>query len=111
MGRCRVKGHIICLWSEIPHPLCRAGNIVLPHPSCRYAFGITLWEMYTSRRAFHDVGRAHLGYQISQSGLRPEFPRGTPKAYADLSERCWEADPGQRCVSLINLRGVEILFL
>ncbi len=70
-----------------------------PLPGCppsRYAFGITLWELYTSQRPFRGVNAAHLGYQISQGGLRPEFPREAPPRYSDLAERCWEQAPTQR---------------
>jgi hypothetical protein len=31
-----------------------------------YAFGITLWEMYTGRRAFEGIPRALLGHQITK---------------------------------------------
>jgi hypothetical protein len=31
-----------------------------------YAFGITMWEMYTGRRAFEGIPRALLGHQITK---------------------------------------------
>ena len=54
-----------------------------------YAFGVTLWELYTSARAFDGVPRALLGHQIAREGLRPRFPEGAPAAYRALAERCW----------------------
>ena len=64
-----------------------------PH---RFAFGITLWELYTSQRAFRDVNRAFLGYQISKAGLRPEFSRDAPADYATLAEACWQEEAALR---------------
>ena len=62
---------------------------------CRYAFGITLWEMYTSARPFAGVPEALLGHAIT-CGQRPEFPPDTPQAFMDLAEWCWEAPAEQR---------------
>ncbi|GAX73536.1 hypothetical protein CEUSTIGMA_g987.t1 [Chlamydomonas eustigma] len=61
-----------------------------------YAFAITMWEAYTSHRAFHGVNKAYLGYQVSRAGLRPEWPAGTPTAYADLANRCWSGKSDDR---------------
>jgi hypothetical protein len=36
--------------------------------------------------------RALLGHQITRERLRPRWPLGTPHAYRDLAERCWDAD-------------------
>lgn len=57
-----------------------------------YAFGITLWEMYTGGRAFEGVPKALLGHQISREHQRPKFPDRTPRAYQQLAERCWQPD-------------------
>uniref|UniRef100_A0A383VFW0 Protein kinase domain-containing protein n=1 Tax=Tetradesmus obliquus TaxID=3088 RepID=A0A383VFW0_TETOB len=57
-----------------------------------YAFGITLWELYTGRRAFEGVPRALLGHQVTREALRPKFPPGTPLQYKTLAERCWHTD-------------------
>lgn len=56
-----------------------------------YSFGITMWEMYTSRRAFEGIPRALLGHQISKEHLRPKFPTAVPQAYRELAERCWQS--------------------
>jgi hypothetical protein len=60
------------------------------HSLCRYAFGITLWELYTSRTAFEGVPSTLLGYQIVNEDLRPEFPADCPSAYAQLAHSCWD---------------------
>jgi serine/threonine protein kinase len=55
-----------------------------------YAFGITLWELYTGTRPFDGIPRAWLGHQITREALRPRFPDGTPRQYRELAERCWD---------------------
>jgi hypothetical protein len=65
---------------------------------CAAAFGITLWELYTGRRAFEGVPRALLGHQITRESLRPRFPPGTPQPYKALAECCWQSDWELRCV-------------
>ncbi|GAX83628.1 hypothetical protein CEUSTIGMA_g11052.t1 [Chlamydomonas eustigma] len=62
-----------------------------------YAYGITLWELYTSSRPFLAVGHAaSLPYQVAHCGLRPEWPPDVPAPYAHLAERCWDASPSHR---------------
>eukprot|EP00198_Chlamydomonas_reinhardtii_P011654 XP_001700991.1 predicted protein [Chlamydomonas reinhardtii] len=61
-----------------------------------YAFGVTLWEMFTGGHPYKGVPGALLGHTISREGKRPVFPLGTPAAFKDLAERCWAPDPGQR---------------
>jgi hypothetical protein len=61
-----------------------------------YAFGITMWELYTAMRAFDGVPRALLGHAITREHLRPRFPDGTPIGYRDLAERCWLPSWDQR---------------
>ncbi|GAX76175.1 hypothetical protein CEUSTIGMA_g3619.t1 [Chlamydomonas eustigma] len=55
-----------------------------------YAFGITLWELYTSRIAFEGVPSSLLGHQIVNEDLRPEFPTDCPIAYVKLAHTCWD---------------------
>lgn len=38
-----------------------------------YAFGITMWEMYTGRRVFEGIPRALLGHQITKVRHRPAW--------------------------------------
>lgn len=64
-----------------------------------YAFGITLWEMYTGGRAFEGVPRALLGHQITREQLRPRFPVGTPPGFQNLVERCWQQNWELRCAT------------
>ncbi|KAI8463487.1 MAG: hypothetical protein J3K34DRAFT_145885 [Monoraphidium minutum] len=61
-----------------------------------YAFGITLWELYTGGHAFKGIPLLLLASKVSEHGVRPVFPETTPEGWRTLAERCWAADPGQR---------------
>ncbi|GLC33295.1 hypothetical protein PLESTB_000349600 [Pleodorina starrii] len=61
-----------------------------------YAFGITLWEMFTGGLPYQGVPGALLGHLISREGKRPTFPPGTPAGFRELAERCWHRDVAQR---------------
>jgi serine/threonine protein kinase len=60
---------------------CRCAEILLEGRVSKaadvYAFGITMWEMYTGRRAFEGIPRALLGHQITkvcqQRVVNPHF--------------------------------------
>lgn len=61
-----------------------------------YAFGITLFELYSGERAFKGVPKVVLGHAITVAGKRPLFPPAAPKDLRDLATRCWAADPAAR---------------
>ncbi|KAG2490227.1 hypothetical protein HYH03_011352 [Edaphochlamys debaryana] len=61
-----------------------------------YAYGITLWELFTAGTAFAGVPRALLGHQITQDHKRPAFPPFTPEAYVRLASDCWAPNPEER---------------
>lgn len=61
----------------------------------RYSFGITLFELYTSDKAFRGIPRVILGHAITQ-GARPEFPLNAPKELVALANRCWYPSPSMR---------------
>ncbi|KAF5833121.1 hypothetical protein DUNSADRAFT_10671 [Dunaliella salina] len=61
-----------------------------------YAFGIVLWELYTSGSPFQGVPPALLGHLIVKEGKRPAWPPVVPKGYRDLVEACWDQDPDAR---------------
>ncbi|KAG1661448.1 hypothetical protein FOA52_006811 [Chlamydomonas sp. UWO 241] len=78
-----------------------------------YAFGITLWELYTGAKPFKGVPRVVLAHTIVFEGKRPKFPEGTASDYRMLSERCWHPQAEERPTfsevlrSLQELRGGE----
>lgn len=61
-----------------------------------FSFGIMMWEMYTSKRAYHGMGRNSIINHVCTTSGRPVFPDGTPKSYRQLAERCWHAQPNER---------------
>ncbi|PNW79397.1 hypothetical protein CHLRE_09g413400v5 [Chlamydomonas reinhardtii] len=61
-----------------------------------FAFGITLWEIFTSGHPYRGTPGALLGHQTSKEGRRPVFPLGTPAAFKGLAERCWAPEPAAR---------------
>ncbi|GLI65582.1 hypothetical protein VaNZ11_009155 [Volvox africanus] len=61
-----------------------------------YAFGVTLWELFTGGHAFQGVPRALLGHQIAQERRRPVFPPFVPEPYVRLAEECWAHRPENR---------------
>ncbi|GFR42839.1 hypothetical protein Agub_g3797 [Astrephomene gubernaculifera] len=61
-----------------------------------FAFGITMWEIFTSGHPYRGTPGALLGHQTSREGRRPVFPPGTPLDYRQLAERCWAAEASKR---------------
>ncbi|KAJ9524730.1 hypothetical protein QJQ45_024366 [Haematococcus lacustris] len=78
-----------------------------------YAFGITLWELFTGGHAFKGVPRALLGHQITREALRPRWPDAAPPGLRTLAERCWhhvaDSRPTFETVleTLMSLRAAE----
>lgn len=66
-----------------------------PNPPV-YAFGITMWEIFTSGQPYKGTPGALLGHQTVKEGRRPVFPLGTPAAFQALAERCWHPEASQR---------------
>ncbi|GBG00219.1 hypothetical protein Rsub_12704 [Raphidocelis subcapitata] len=60
-----------------------------------YAFGITMWEIYTAQRPYAGLTREAIGDLVRRGG-RPAFPPGTPSDYARLASDCWAALPTDR---------------
>jgi len=61
-----------------------------------YAFGITMWELFTGGHPFQGVPRALLGHSITCEHKRPAFPLLTPAGYRILAEACWHPKPEMR---------------
>ncbi|KXZ45700.1 hypothetical protein GPECTOR_51g685 [Gonium pectorale] len=61
-----------------------------------YAFGITMWEIFTGGHPYRGTPGALLGHQTASEGRRPLFPPGTPLRYRNLAERCWAHDAAAR---------------
>ena len=70
-------------------------NIFDDNANFSYAFGITMWECFTSQRPYPGVPRALLGHSVVM-GKRPEFPYGAPVGYKSLAEACWQHTAADR---------------
>lgn len=58
-----------------------------------YAYGIVLWELWTTDKPFEDVIEPmHLVWRICNNNERPEIPNDCPKVVAALMTKCWETD-------------------
>ncbi|KAI8465288.1 MAG: kinase-like domain-containing protein [Monoraphidium minutum] len=61
-----------------------------------YAFGITMWEFYCSRKPYAGLSRDAIINRVLTRGMRPTFPQGPPPAFVSLATACWAADPAAR---------------
>lgn len=56
-----------------------------------FAFGVLMWEMYTSQQAFAEFDQNDVLLLIIQ-GKRLPYPPDADPAYVSLCQRCWAAD-------------------
>ena len=66
-----------------------------------YAYGVLLYEVITSRRAYVGIPVPLLPHEVAVKGLRPEWPEGLPVGSRDLkklAQACWAQKPQERCV-------------
>ena len=61
-----------------------------------YSFGMIMWEFTTGKKPFHDRPHNHCLIKDILNGERPEITDDTPQFYADLMQRCWDANPENR---------------
>ena len=61
-----------------------------------YAFGILLWELYTSRPIQAAMKDANLRSKLTLGLWRPKFPDGCPQEYSKLAAACWNDYPNWR---------------
>src|SRR5438067_1084292 len=61
-----------------------------------YSVGMLMWEIFAGHPPFDD--RAHNYHLILQigEGLRPPILPEMPDDYAQMMQRCWDADPSKR---------------
>lgn len=62
-----------------------------------YAFGITLWEMASSWKAYSEAGELDTkwGMTVARQGIRPDIKWAHPLA-RPLIEKCWQENPEDR---------------
>mmetsp|Transcript_4672 Transcript_4672/g.14117 ORF Transcript_4672/g.14117 Transcript_4672/m.14117 type:complete len:888 (-) Transcript_4672:1869-4532(-) len=61
-----------------------------------YAFGVTLWELFTGGRAFKGTPGALLGHLVTREHKRPAFNAATPARFRELAEACWHPEHAAR---------------
>ncbi|GAX78093.1 hypothetical protein CEUSTIGMA_g5535.t1 [Chlamydomonas eustigma] len=66
-----------------------------------YAFGVTLWELYTSGVPFSNIPSTLIAYEVAHGDRRPPFPdldseREHHRPYIALTKRCWDRDASSR---------------
>ena len=58
-----------------------------------YAFGVVVWEMWTTDIPFEDATIPHnLVWRICNNNERPPIPADCPQPIADLLRKCWKID-------------------
>uniref|UniRef100_A0A7S3VTM3 Protein kinase domain-containing protein n=1 Tax=Dunaliella tertiolecta TaxID=3047 RepID=A0A7S3VTM3_DUNTE len=62
-----------------------------------YAFGITLWELFTAGQPYKGVPKALLGHRVVKEQRRPPLPLVMPEGYQELLKKCWSHRPEDRC--------------
>lgn len=61
-----------------------------------FSFGVLLWQLTTRELPHEDKSTFEAAAAVAMESLRPPFPDGTPAAWKQLVEICWQDDPGQR---------------
>ena len=61
-----------------------------------YAFGITLWTMYTGTEPYQDMTDTFIWLGIIDGTLRPPIPSSCPQELCNLMRLCWNQDPSRR---------------
>ena len=61
-----------------------------------YAFGVVLWELYTSRPIQAAMKDAQVRTKLTMGRWRPKFPEDCPQEYSKLASTCWNDYPNWR---------------
>ncbi len=57
-----------------------------------FAFGVVVWELWTTDIPFENCEAVNIMYRICQENERPPIPPDCPKPIANLMKWCWETD-------------------
>ncbi|KAF5831358.1 hypothetical protein DUNSADRAFT_13265 [Dunaliella salina] len=74
-----------------------------------YAFGITLWELFTAGQPYKGVPMALLGHRVVKEQRRPALPLAMPEGYRELLNKCWAHKPEHRPTFLEILEQLRVL--
>lgn len=61
-----------------------------------YSFGIVLWETASRALPFAGLNGMQAAMAVTNHGLRPPIPEGTPSPLASLMKACWAPTAGSR---------------
>src|SRR5947207_1358717 len=61
-----------------------------------YSFGIIMNEFMSEEMPYNDISHDHILTVRICNGLRPKISEDTPKLFADLIVKCWDAKPENR---------------
>ena len=57
-----------------------------------HAYGVVLWELWTTEFPFEGVDHRHVIWKICNDNERPSIPADCPQILADLMRQCWLVD-------------------
>jgi len=88
-------------------------NMAYDEKSDVYSFGICLWEIYTRKIPYRNLGLApsQLVVKVVKEHLRPQIPPTMLKPYQKLIERCWHPNPEKRPVFSKIVEALEAFLL
>jgi serine/threonine protein kinase len=84
-----------CTAAPCIHPLPRPVVVALQATDV-YSFGVLLWEMLTSTRAWAGMSHAAIICQVAVMGRSLELPPGLPPCLHQLLASCLDRDPNNR---------------
>ncbi|TDH73254.1 hypothetical protein CCR75_000508 [Bremia lactucae] len=77
-----------------------------------YSFGIICWQLFTCGSPYADIPGSNLAVaEAVLSGVRPTIPRGCPRLFAKIMQRCWDDIPIRRpnFEDIVQLLEIEIV--
>lgn len=82
--------------SQVPDMHWFAVVLLLCVPSCRYAWGVLLWEMLTGSRAWAGMAAPAVVCQVAVLKRSLAIPKHLPKVLEDLLSRALSPKPRER---------------
>ena len=91
------KGQMIPIRWMAPETLRYTHNLKFSVASDVWAYGITIWEIYTlGELPFFQFNDEDIRYQILKC-TTPDIPSTCPVVMKNIMENCWKFQPSERC--------------